>query len=126
MFTVLIFLKIMNNLEKEIGDYVYLKLFGYGEEKKIPREEMIYRHAACIDLLKDLWISTSDRYPQEKQLVLTIEDVSLKSRKVTGRFVSEYYYEDGHFVANLGDTDPYGSMTHWCDASTAWERIKSD
>ena len=30
-----------------------------------------------------------------------------------GKFIDNYFYENNHFVANLGDDDPYGYITHW-------------
>lgn len=76
----------------------------------IPYETLCDNHLKMINLLKDFWIDVKINKPKNKESVLGLEDLSNIGK---GKFVCEFFYERNTFVANLGDCDPYGYITHW-------------
>ncbi len=81
----------------------------------IPYETLCGNHLKVIELLKDFWIDIDITKPKNKELVLCIQDLTTIGK---GKFVDEFFYEKNKFVANLGDCDPYGFITHWISIST--------
>jgi hypothetical protein len=81
----------------------------------IPYETLFSNHLKVIELLKDFWIDINVNQPKNKEPVLGLEDLTTIGK---GKFVDEFFYEKNKFVANLGDCDPYGFITHWISIST--------
>lgn len=72
-------------------------------------------HSKLIKALLLYWVDTEMQSPIEGQRVLAIQDLWFVEK---GAFVGEYYFENGGFVANRGDTDPYGYITFWVGEET--------
>lgn len=61
------------------------------------------------------WVPVTLAVPNIGEQVFAIEDLSSLGK---GVFISNYYYVDCGFVANEGDDDAYGYITHWVTFST--------
>lgn len=68
------------------------------------------QHKRIIDRIGGLWVPCSVLFPKENERVFTISDLTPIGK---GIFVCDHYYQNGGFVANLDDTDPYGFITAW-------------
>lgn len=73
-------------------------------------KQLCDNHQVVIVALRNLWVDRTVAQPVNREKTICIQDLSPYGK---GIFVGEYFYEDGHFVANLGDDDPYGCITHW-------------
>lgn len=67
------------------------------------------KHESLISRLSE-WVDVTDHTPKHGERVFAIGDFRPIGR---GRFVADYYFSEHGFVANEGDTDGYGYITHW-------------
>lgn len=76
---------------------------------------LVANHARVIDNLSEFWNDLFIDQPSEGQPVLAIQDMTSIGK---GAFVGKYFFQDGVFVANMGDDDPYGFITLWVGTDT--------
>ena len=79
------------------------------------RGVLLEKHSKIIKALLLCWVDNEMQNPLEGQRVLAVQDLRFIGK---GAFVGEYYFEDGGFVANRGDTDPYGHIRFWVAEET--------
>lgn len=105
----------MTNSEK-ILYAISLSHQEYRERNRDDYASLCNKHQAIIDFISDNWIDSSLQRPNDKERIFGIQD--LKSIKPSlGRFVSDFYFDNGEFVVNLGDCDPYRCISHWISFS---------
>lgn len=78
-------------------------------------KQMCVQHSSLIGKLLWFWVDKEMETPKEGQKVLAVQDLRFMGG---GAFVGEYFFESGKFVANLGDSDPYGHIRYWIAADT--------
>jgi hypothetical protein len=85
---------------------------GYVPKPKLTNAEYAERwqkHESLISRMSE-WVDVIARTPKYGERVFAIHDLRPIGR---GRFVADYYFSEYGFVANEGDTDCYGYITHW-------------
>ncbi|NCQ51737.1 hypothetical protein GW796_07565 [archaeon] len=96
------------------SEYILKKIDSFysprNSKVRIPYSLLCANHLTIIELLNDFWIDIKLSKPVDKEFVICIQDLTPIGK---GKFVCDYYYEDNNFVANLGDSDSYGYITHW-------------
>lgn len=76
---------------------------------------LVNGHAEIISEINDKLVNVTDQLPSEKCHVFAVQDLSIFGK---GVFISEYYFEDGNFVARLDESGPYGYITKWVAVDT--------
>lgn len=91
--------------------------------------KMCRTHQAYIEVLKKHQKDVNVVWPVDKERVFGIDDLQ-KIKPDCGRFVDDFYFDSGKFVAELDDCDPYGYITLWISFSDFdklnWQDLVTD
>lgn len=101
--------------ENDNIEVIIRKINSFYTKPRCDRSKFLENHAKMIKSLIWYWIDKEMQSPVDGQRVLAVQDLRFIEK---GAFVGEYYFENGGFVANSGDTDPYGHITFWIAAET--------
>lgn len=101
--------------ENDNFNVIMRKINSFYKKPISERDVFLENHSKIIKALLWFWVDKEMQSPLNGQRVLAIQDLRFVGK---GAFVSEFYYENGGFVANKGDTDPYGHITFWVAEDT--------
>lgn len=76
-----------------------------------------HNHLTLIYKLSYWWVDADKALPALGQRVFVLEDLT-QTKEGRGKFISDMYYQECGFVANIGDADPYGYITRWISFDT--------